>query len=403
MRFGAFCCAAITVLSAGWSIQASAQISGDAVKIGFLTDISGTYADNDGQGGVEAIKMAIADFGGTVNGKKIELLYADHLNKVDVANNKAHEWFDQDGLDMMIGGANSSVGLALAKLSAEKKKPFMAVTAATARLTNEDCTPYTVAYAYDTISVSRGTGGAIVDQGGKTWFFITADYAFGTSLQDETAKVVQAKGGKVLGSVRHPVGASPNFSSLVLQAQASKAQILGLATSGGDLINAVKTANQFGVNKTMHLAAILTHITEINSLGLNLTQGMYLTDSWYWDQDDESRAWSKRFFAIVHRMPTAMQAADYSATLTYLKAVKALDSDDGDKVMAYMKTHPIDDLFTKHGTIRPDGRMVHDMYLRQVKTPAESKYPWDYYKTIRTIPGDQAFNTKAESQCKLWK
>jgi branched-chain amino acid transport system substrate-binding protein len=399
----ALSCAIAAVSIGGFAAPASAQISGDTVKIGFLTDISGTYADNDGQGGVEAIKMAIQDFGGSVNGKKIEFLYADHLNKVDVATSKAHEWFDQQGLDMLVGGANSSVGLALAKLSAEKKKPFIAVTAATARLTNEDCTPYTVAYAYDTVSVARGTGSAIVKQGGKTWFFITADYAFGASLQDETAKVVEADGGKVLGSARHPVGASPNFSSLVLQAQASKAQILGLATSGGDLINVVKTANEFGVNKSMHLAAILTHITEINSLGLKLTQGMYLTDGWYWDQDEASRQWAKRFFAIVHRMPTAMQAADYSATMTYLKAVKAINSDDGDKVMTQMRATPIDDMFTKHGVIRPDGRMVYDMYLRQVKTPAESKYPWDYYKTLKTIPGDEAYTTKAETKCRLWK
>ncbi|MER1967840.1 ABC transporter substrate-binding protein [Castellaniella sp. GW247-6E4] len=394
---------AIAALLLSAALPASAQITGDTVKLGFLTDITGTYADNDGQGGVEAIKMAIEDFGGSINGKKVELLYADHLNKVDVAVAKAHEWFDREGLDMLIGGANSSVGLALSKLSADKKKPFIAVTAATPRLTNEECTPYTIAYAYDTVSVSRGTASAIVDEGGDTWFFITADYAFGTSLQEEATKVLEAHGGKVVGSARHPVGASPDFSSLVLQAAASKAKILALATSGSDLLNVIKTANQFGVNKTMKLAAILTHITEINSIGLEQAQGMYLTDGWYWDQNEASRAWSKRFFEKMKRMPTAMQAADYSAALTYLKAVKAIDSDDGDKVMAQLKSTTISDMLTQHGVIRPDGRMVYDMYLRQVKTPAESKYPWDYYKTLKTIPGDEAYTRKSETKCVLWK
>ncbi|MES3000568.1 MAG: ABC transporter substrate-binding protein [Pseudomonadota bacterium] len=381
---------------------ASAQISGDVIRVGFLTDISGIYSDNDGQGGVEAIKMAVQDFG-AINGKKVEFLYADHLNKVDVASAKAREWFDQQGLDMLVIGANSGAALALAKLAAEKKKPMFAVTAATARLTNEECTPFNVHYAYDTVSVARGTGGAIVDAGGKDWFFLTADFAFGTSLEKETADVVKARGGRVIGSVKHPVGAAVNFSSLLLQAQASKAKILGLATSGDDLINAIKSANEFGINKTMNLAAILIHITEIHALGLNLTQGMYLTDGWYWDQDAQSRAWSKRYFEKMKKMPTAMQAGDYSAVTTYLKAVKAAGTDDGEKVMATLKSTKISDMFTKSGVIRPDGRMVYDMYLRQVKTPAESKYPWDYYKTIKTIPGDQAYTTKAETKCTLWK
>jgi len=393
---------AAVAFAANSALPAWAQYSGDVIKVGFLTDISGVYSDNDGQGGVEAIKMAVQDFG-AVNGKKVEFLYADHLNKVDVASSKAREWFDRDGLDMLVIGANSGAALALAKLSAEKKKPMFAITAATARLTNEECTPYTVHYAYDTVSVARGTGGAIVDAGGKDWFFLTADYAFGTSLEKETADVVKAKGGRVLGSVKHPVGSTPNFSALLLQAQASKAKILGLATSGDDLINAIKVANEFGINKTMSLAAILTHITEIHALGLQLTQGMYLTDGWYWDQDDASRAWAKRYFDKMKKMPSSMQAGDYSAVTTYLKAVKAAGTDDGEKVMATLKSTPISDMFTKHGVIRPDGRMVYDMYLRQVKTPAESKYPWDYYKTVRTIPGEQAYTTKAETKCALWK
>jgi branched-chain amino acid transport system substrate-binding protein len=381
---------------------AQAQYSGDVIRVGFLTDISGVYSDNDGQGGVEAIKMAVSDFG-AVNGKKVEFLFADHLNKVDIASSKARQWFDQEGLDMLVIGANSGAALALAKLAAERKKPMFAVTAATARLTNEECTAYNVHYAYDTVSVARGTGGAIVDAGGKDWFFITADYAFGHSLEKETAEVVKARGGHVIGAVRHPVGAAPNFANLVLQAQASKAKILGLATSGDDLVNAVKAANEFGVGKTMNLAAILIHITEVHALGLNLTQGMYLTDGWYWDQDDQSRAWSKRYFAKMKKMPTAMQAADYSAVTTYLKAVKAAGTDDGDKVMAKLKSTTISDMYTRKGVIRPDGRMVYDMYLRQVKKPSESKYPWDYYRTIRTIPGEQAYTTKAETKCALWK
>jgi branched-chain amino acid transport system substrate-binding protein len=383
-------------------LPAAAQYSGDTIRVGFLTDISGVYSDNDGQGGVEAIKMAVSDFG-AVNGKKVEFLFADHLNKVDIASSKARQWFDQEGLDMLVIGANSGAALALAKLAAERKKPMFAVTAATARLTNEECTAYNVHYAYDTVSVARGTGGAIVDAGGKDWFFITADYAFGHSLEKETAEVVKARGGHVIGAVRHPVGAAPNFANLVLQAQASKAKILGLATSGDDLVNAVKAANEFGVGKTMNLAAILIHITEVHALGLNLTQGMYLTDGWYWDQDDQSRAWSKRYFAKMKKMPTAMQAADYSAVTTYLKAVKAAGTDDGDKVMAKLKSTTISDMYTRKGVIRPDGRMVYDMYLRQVKKPSESKYPWDYYRTIRTIPGEQAYTTKAETKCALWK
>ena len=392
-------CAAAAI---GASAPAIAQYSGDVIRVGFLTDISGVYSDNDGQGGVEAIKMAVQDFG-NINGKKVEFLYADHLNKVDVASAKAREWFDQQGLDMLVIGANSGAALALAKIAQEKKKPMFAVTAATARLTNEECTPYNVHYAYDTVAVARGTGGAIVDAGGKDWFFLTADYAFGSSLEKDTSDIVKAKGGRVIGSVKHPVGTAVNFSSLLQQAQSSKAKILGLATSGDDLINAIKTANEFGINKSMNLAAILIHITEIHALGLNLTQGMYLTDGWYWDQNAESRAWSKRYFEVMKKMPTAMQAADYSAVTTYLKAVKAAGTDDGDKVMATLKSTKISDMFTKNGAVRGDGRMVYDMYLRQVKAPADSKYPWDYYKTVKTIPGDQAYTTKAETKSAFWK
>ena len=394
--------AVASIAAAGFGANASAQISGDVVKIGFITDISGLYSDIDGQGGAEAIKMAIADFGGTLNGKKIELVTADHQNKADIAASKAREWFDREGVDVLIGGTNSGTGLAMAKVASEKKKPFISIGAGTARLTNEECSPYTVHYAYDTVALAKGTGGAVVKQGGKSWYFLTADYAFGQSLEKDTAEVVKANGGTVLGSAKHPLAAS-DFSSFLLQAQGSKAQILGLANAGGDTINAIKAANEFGVTKTMKLAGLLMFINDVHSLGLKMTQGMYLTTGWYWDQNEQTRAWAKRYFAKMKKEPSMLQAADYSAAMNYLQAVKTLGTDDAEKVMAHLKKTPINDMFAKGGVIRPDGRMVHDMYLMQVKTQAESKYPWDYYKVVATIPGAQAYATKAESKCALWK
>jgi branched-chain amino acid transport system substrate-binding protein len=391
-----------SITSLGFSAAATAQISGDTVKIGFVTDISGLYSDTDGEGGVEAIKMAIEDFGGNINGKKIELVSADHQNKADIAAGKAREWFDRDNVDMVIGGSNSATSLAMAKIAEEKKKVFISVGAGTARLTNEDCSPYTIHYAYDTVALARGTGGAVVKQGGKTWYFLTADYAFGASLENDTAAVVKAAGGKVLGSVKHPLSAS-DFSSFLLQAQASKAQILGLANAGGDTINAIKAANEFGITKTMKLAGLLMFISDIHSLTPALTQGMYLTDSWYWDQSNESRAWAKRFYSKRKKMPSSLQAADYSSALQYLKAVKAAGTDDADKVLAQFRSMKLDDMYVKNGTVRPDGTMVHDMYLMEVKAPKDVKYPWDYLKIVQAIPGDQAFTTKAETKCSLWK
>jgi branched-chain amino acid transport system substrate-binding protein len=381
---------------------AQAQISGDVVKIGFITDMSGVYSDIDGQGGVEAIKMAIADFGGSVAGKKIELVSSDHQNKADIAASRAREWFDQQGVDMLIGGTNSGTNLSMAKVAAEKKKPFIAIGGGTARLTNEECTPYTVHYAYDTVALAKGTGSAVVKQGGKSWFFLTADYAFGASLESDTAKVVKANGGTVLGDVKHPLSAS-DFSSFLLQAQASKAQILGLANAGGDTVNAIKAANEFGVTKTMKLAGLLMFINDVHALTLNLTHGMYLTDSWYWDQNDETRKWARRYFEKMKKMPSAVQAADYSATTQYLLAVKATGTDNPDKIMDYLKKTKINDMFAKNGYVRADGSMIHDMFLMQVKEQKDSKYPWDYYKVVQTIPGEQAFTTKAETACALWK
>lgn len=401
-KFSTICLAVAGAIGFAAGGVAQAQISGDVVKIGFITDMSGVYSDIDGQGGVEAIKMAIADFGGSVNGKKIELLTADHQNKADIAASRAREWFDQQGVDMLLGGTNSGTNLSMAKVAAEKKRTFISIGAGTARLTNEECTPYTVHYAYDTVALAKGTGSAVVKQGGKSWFFLTADYAFGASLESDTARVVKAEGGTVLGDVKHPLSAS-DFSSFLLQAQASKAQILGLANAGGDTVNSIKAANEFGVTKTMKLAGLLMFINDIHALTLNLTHGMYLTDSWYWDQNDETRKWARRYFEKMKKMPSALQAADYSATMQYLMAVKATGTDDSDKIMAYLKKTKINDMFAKNGYIREDGSMIHEMYLMQVKQQSDSKYPWDYYKVVQAIPGEQAFTTKAETKCALWK
>ncbi len=382
--------------------SAQAQISGDVIKIGFITDLSGLYADIDGPAGAEAIRMAIADMGGAIGGKKIELIVADHQNKADVAAAKAREWFDTQGVDVLIGGTNSGTALAMAKVAAEKKKPFLAVGAGSSALTNEQCSPYTIHYAYDTTALAKGTAPAVVKSGGKSWFFLTADYAFGTALQNDATTAVKAAGGSVVGSVRAPLSAS-DFSSFLLQAQSSKAQILGLANAGGDTINSIKAANEFGITKTMKLAGLLMFINDVHSLGLKATQGMYLTDSWYWNQSAESRAWSKRFFDKFKRMPSSLQAADYSVAQFYLNAVKAVNSDDGDKTMEQMRKSKVNDMYAKGGYIRPDGRMIHDMFLMQVKTPETSTTPWDYYNVVATTKGEEAFTTKAETKCASWK
>jgi branched-chain amino acid transport system substrate-binding protein len=401
MRSAKFALAAVLAAFA-LSTPCHAQISGDVVKIGLVVDLTSLYADVTGQGVIEAVKLAIADAGGSINGKKIELLTADYLNKADIASGKAREWIDQSGVDLLMAATNSSAALAMAKIAADKKKLFLVVSTGTARLTNEDCNAYTVHYGYDTVALARSTGSAVVKQGGKTWYFLTADYAFGQSLEKDTSDVVKANGGTVLGSIRHPISAS-DFSSFLLQAQASNAQILGLANAGGDMIAAIKTAREFGVTKTMKLAGLILFVNDVHALGLELAQGMYLTDSWYWDQNEASRTWSRRYFEKMKKMPNAIQASSYSATAHYLAAVKATGTDEADAVMARMKATPIKDMLTSHGVIRPDGRMVSDLYLRQVKSPEESRYPWDYFKGGTRVPGDQAFTTKAETKCALWK
>lgn len=377
-------------------------ISDDVIRIGFITDMSGVYSDIDGKAGLDAIRMAVEDAGGSINGKKIEVLSADHQNKADIASARAREWFDQDKVDVIIAGTNSATSLAMAAVAAEKKKPFIAVGAGSSDLTNSQCTPYTVHYAYDTVALARGTGSAVVKDGGKSWFFLTADYAFGHALERDTMAVVKAAGGEVKGQVRAPLGAS-DFSSFLLQAQASKAQILGMANAGGDTINTVKAANEFGVTQTMKLAGLLVFINDVHSLGLNATQGMYLTDGWYWDQSDASRAWAKKFEAKVGRKPSMLQAGNNSSAAFYLNAVKATGSDNGDDIIKWMKSNKINDFFAQGGFVREDGRMIHDMYLMQVKTPAESKGPWDYYKVVATLPGDEVYTKLSESTCKLVK
>ncbi|MEZ2350794.1 ABC transporter substrate-binding protein [Caballeronia sp. RCC_10] len=399
-RLSSLCFAAAAASVALISSGAQAA-DANSVKIGFVTDLSGLYADIDGQGGLEAIRMAIADFGGKVNGKPIELVYADHQNKADIAASRAREWIDRDGVNAIIGGTNSATALSTAQVAAEKKVPYINIGAGADNLTNEQCSPYTVHYAYDTMALAKGTGSAVTKQGGKSWYFLTADYAFGKALEKNTSDVVKANGGQVLGTVRHPLSAS-DFSSFLLQAQGSKAQVLGLANAGGDTINSIKAAKEFGITKSMKIAALLIFLTDIHSLGLETTQGLVATDSWYWNKDEKTREWAKRYFAKMKKMPTSLQAADYSAVTTYLKAVQAAGGTDSDKVMGELKKAKIDDFYAK-GYIRQDGSMIHDMYLMEVKKPSESKEPWDYYKITATIPGEQAFATKAESRCAAWK
>ena len=360
------------------------------VVIGDIDDMSGVYADVEGAAGVEAINMAVADFGGSVLGRKVTVLSADHQNKPDIGASKFREWADQNGLNLLLGGSNTGVNIAMSKVAAAKKVPFITIGAGGASLTNEDCTAYSVHYVYDTTALANGTATAMISAGGKTWFYLTADYAFGTQLQNAASKVVETRGGKNLGAVRVPLGAA-DFSSFLLQAQASGAQVLGLANAGTDFSNSLKAANEFGITRTMKPAALLAFLTDIHSLGLPTAQGLYLTTGWYWDLNDETRAFAKRFFAKMKRQPTMDHAGVYSATLTYLKSVKAAGTTDADKVMAQLKKDAINDMFAKGGYIRADGAMIHEMYVMQVKTPQESKYPWDYYKIVRRMSGEEAF------------
>ena len=387
--------------AAGLAVSAMQAHAQDKVKIGFITDMSSLYADVEGKNGALAIQMAIDDFGGKVLGKPIELLSADHQNKADIAASKAREWIDTQNLTMLFGGTNSGTALAMAKVAEEKKRVYFNSGAGSSALTNDQCTPYTVHYAYDTVALAKGTGGAVVKQGGKDWFFLTADYAFGQALENDTAKVVKENGGRVVGNVKHPLNAS-DFSSFLLQAQNSKAQILGLANAGGDTINAIKAAKEFGIDKTMKIAPLLVFYSDIHSLGLKNTAGMQFVTSWYWDMDAASRKFADAYMKKTQRRPTEIQAADYSATMNYLKAVQAAGTTDADKVMETWRGMKMDDFFAK-GQIRADGSYIHDMYLVQVKEPKESKGTWDYYKIVKKLSGEDVFTAKAESKCALWK
>ena len=376
---------------------------GKVVKIGVLNDMSGLYADLGGPGSVVAAKMAAEEFGNKVAGMPIEIVSADHQNKPDVGSGIATKWIDVDGVDVIVDVPNSGVALAMAKIAADKNKVFIDSGAATSDLTGKACTPNTVHWTYDTWSLANGTGKYVVKAGGNTWFFLTADYAFGKALERDTKAVVEANGGKVLGSVAHPLNAS-DFSSFLLQAQASKAKIIGLANAGGDTINSIKAASEFGiVQGGQKLAGLLVFISDVHALGLKAANGLQLTSAFYWDTNDSTRAWSKKFAARHNgRMPTMVQAGVYAGVLHYLKAVQALKSDeDGKAVVAKMKALPTDDPAFGKGSIRADGRKIHPMYLFEVKKPNESKGPWDYYKLIREIPAAEAFRPLDQGECPL--
>lgn len=401
MRYTATALAAALATTLAAVAPASAQVSDNTVRIGVLTDLSGVYSDVSGKGTVIATQMAIEDFVAKEKPAfKVEMVSADHQNKGDIAANKAREWFEREKVDVASELVTTSVALAVQKIAKEKNRIALVSGAASTRVTNEDCNDVTVHWTYDTYAVANGTAKAVTKTGGKKWFFLTADYAFGHSLEKDAMDVVKANGGEVLGSVRHPFPGS-DFSSFLLRAQSSGAQIIGLANAGGDTINSIKQAAEFGITPKQSLAGLLMFITDVHSLGLKVTQNMYLTEGFYWNLNDETRAWSKRFFDLHKRMPTMVQAGQYSSVMHYLKAVKATGSDDTAKVMAQMKKTPVNDFFAKNGQIRADGRMVHDMYLMQVKKPGESATPWDYYTVLATIPGKEAFMDPAKSGCPL--
>lgn len=391
------------VLSAPATAQQAASGANDRVRIGVLTDMTGAFSDISGPGAVEAVKMAVEDFGGKVLGEPIDVLVADHQNKPDVGASIAREWFDREGVVMIQDLMNSAVALAVMNLAVTSDRVAIVNGASASIITNEKCTPNSIQYTWDTYALAKSTAQATVKRGGNTWFFITVDYAYGRALAADAAEFVKAAGGKVLGEVRHPLNTS-DFSSFLLQAQTSGAKIVGLANGGTDTINAIKTAREFGFGKSgQQLAALALNLNDTVGLGLDAAQGLLLTEAFYWDMNDETRAWSKRFFEHFKKMPTSTQAGDYSSTMHYLNAVQAVGTTEAKAVTAKMRELPINDFFAKNGKIRIDGRMVHDMYLMQVKAPSESKEPWDFYKLLATIPGDEAFRPLSESACPLVK
>ena len=402
-RPAAIATGAALLLACALAAQAQEKVSEGVVKIGMLEDMASIYADITGVGAVTAAKMAVEDFGGKVLGKPIEVVAADHQNKPDIASATAREWFDNQHVDALMDVAASATTLAALEVAKTKNKIVVLNGPGATRITNEACTPISIHYTYDNYSLSHGTGAATVRAGYDTWFFLTADYAFGHDLEQVTADVVRAEGGRVLGSVRVPIN-TLDFSSALLQAQASKAKVIGLANAGADTSNSIKQAAEFGmVGGGQKLAGLLVFINDINALGLETAQGMLLTNAFYWDRNEESRAWSQRYFQRMSKMPNMTQAGIYSATMHYLKAVEAAGTDETQAVMERMRSTPINDFFAKNGKIREDGRMVHDMYLYEVKKPAESKGTWDYYKLVTTIPADRAFQPLSESKCPLVK
>ncbi|MEQ9179646.1 MAG: ABC transporter substrate-binding protein [Nitratireductor sp.] len=396
---GAAAALAIIASSAG-----AQEITGDVVKVGVLTDMSSLYADINGPGSVVAAEMAIEDWGSSVLGKPIELVSADTQNKPDIGLSVGGKWIDAEGVDVIIGGSSSAVTLAVQQMVGEKNRVLLVSDAAASTITGKACNANTVHWTYDTAALANGTGSAVVKAGGDSWFFLTADYAFGYALESDVSSVVKASGGKVLGNVRHPLNTT-DFSSFVLQAQASGAKIVGLANAGGDTVNSIKAASEFGlVQGGQKLAGLLVFITDVDSLGLQTAQGLNLTEAFYWDQNDETRKWSRRFFERFGKMPTSTQAGYYASLTHYLKAVEALGTDaPGDKVVAKMKEIKTDDPLFGQGYIRPDGRKMHNMYLYEVKSPGESKEKWDYYKFVREIPAEEAFRPMNEGGCPLVK
>jgi branched-chain amino acid transport system substrate-binding protein len=394
------------VFAAGLAVAASsgaanAQISDEIVKIGVLTDMSSLYADATGKGSLAAVQMAVADYGGKVKGKPVEVIAADHQNKPDIGVAIARNWYDNDAVDAIFDVPTSSVALPISALTREKNKININSGGGSSDITGVACSPNTVHWTYDTYALSNVAGKAMVKRGEDTWFFVTADYAFGMALQRDAANVVKESGGKVVGDVRHPLNSS-DFSSFLLQAQASKAKVVALANAGGDTTNALKQAAEFGLTQGgQKMIALLQEITDTHALGIKATEGLIVTDAFYWDMNDETRAFSNRFNAKVGHMPTMIQAGLYSATMHYLKAIDAVGTDEAPKVMAQMRAMPINDFFAKNGKIRIDGRMVHDMYLFEVKKPSESKNEWDLYKLIATVPGDEAFRPLDKGGCPL--
>lgn len=393
---------AVSCLAAFWLMTtfAHAQVSDEVVKIGVLADMSGLYSDLSGIGSVTAAQMAVEDFGGKVLGKRIEVISADHQNKPDIGANIARRWYDLEQVDAIVDVPVSSIAFAVQEISRQKNRVLLISSSGSSDLTGKSCSPTSVHWTYDTYALSHAVGKALLKRGADTWFFLTADYAFGLALEKDAAAVVQAGGGKVIGSVRHPQDTS-DFSSFLLRAQSSNAKVIALANAGGDTVTSIKQAQEYGINRTQQIVGLLTYISDVNSLGLQSAQGLLLASAFYWDMDDKTREWSKRFMARVNKVPTMANAGVYGAVLHYLKSIDAAKTDEAKAVVSRMKALPINDFFTKDGSVREDGRVMRDLYLFQVKTPSESKYKYDYYKLLDTIPQEKAFRPLSEGGCPL--